>query len=185
MGHLFSDNPWYFTRPDAPCDYTFFREKIGQVFGISEESVMLIGSGYFGRSLSPSSPFRPYRLRNTSGNPKSDLDVVIISPKHFETIWIDLIAAFYAGHHYVYKRYAKSTFKKFVSFDSKMHISNLGASRVTTKFDRILRLYDDVKREANTSLRLKNEIKFRVYRNKDDVLAYQNWSISEFKKAIA
>lgn len=185
--HLLSDAPWYFTRERAPCDYSTFRSAIGEVFSIPPEQISLIGSGYFGRSLSPKhhKQFKKYRLEKVGQSLASDLDVAIISELHFEDIWSDLLEAFYIGHQFAYKRYARSTFKKFVCFDGKMNIPDAGMPEPppTTKFIRILTLYDMVKSEAS-GLRIGNPIKFRVYRNTEDMLAYQNWSILQFKNAV-
>ena len=183
--HLLSDDPWYFTRDDAPCDYTTFRNSIGGIFNIPPEQISLIGSGYFGRSLSPSKPFSKYRLEKVGAAQKSDLDVVIISQKHFESIWSDLLEAYYVGHHFAFHRYAKTTFKKFISFDGKINIPDEGTPipPPTTKFDRVLKIYDAVS-SLTSDLQIGNEIKFRVYRNTKDMLDYQNWSLLEFKRAV-
>lgn len=179
--HLLSNKPWYFTRLGAPCEYSKFREKIGDVFKVTPNEVFLVGSGYFGLSLAPAKDFAKYKL---DGQNKSDLDVVIISKQYFECIWRDLIDAYYAGQHYVYNRYAKTTFKKFVSFDKKMNFSEQGSYLHSTKLDRILKLYDSVEKTSTTVLRLDNEIKFRVYQNYEDVIAYHNWSIAQLRAKL-
>jgi len=185
--HLLSDAPWYFTRDEAPCDYATFRDGLGDIFGIPAESISLIGSGYFGRSLSPDprKQFGRYRLEKVGASLESDLDVVIISERHFEAIWSDLLEAFYIGHQFAYKRYAKTTFKKFVCFDGDLNIPDAGMPQPppTTRFDRMLTIYDSV-RSKSSDLKISNPIKFRVYRNTADMLAYQNWSLSVFKRAV-
>lgn len=182
--YLLQDDPWYFNRDDAPCDFSTFRQSISSVFKVTPANVFLVGSGYFGMSLSPDHPLTNYRLNNSKHGEKSDLDVVIISETDFENIWEDLLSAYYAGQHYIYNRYARTTFKKFVSFDKDIRKSNSGAIQSSTKFDRILRIYDDVNREASTTLRLTNEIKFRLYRNIQDMIEYHNWSLSELRKTM-
>lgn len=185
--YLLSDDPWYFTRDEAPCDYADFRDGIGTIFNIAAENISLIGSGYFGRSLSPDpkKQFGKYRLEKVGSFPKSDLDVAIISESHFEAIWSDLLEAFYIGHQFAYNRYAKNTFKKFVCFDGELNIPDAGMPLPppTTRFNRMLTIYDSVKSKS-TDLQISNPIKFRVYRNTEDLLAYQNWSLSVFKRAV-
>lgn len=168
--HLFQNTPWYFERDDAPCTYDRFRSNIGSVFGIKPSEVALVGSGYFGRSLSPSKPFKEYR-------PRSDLDVVIVSEYYFEKIWIDLLQAYYAGYTQSLENYSNTIFKRFVSFDNKITISSKWLLD-------IVKLNNDVNFVATSRLRLKNKMKFRVYRNWDDVIAYQNWSLSILRKKI-
>ena len=168
--YLFQNSPWYFERDGSPCTYDDFRRNLSTVFDVTQNDVALVGSGYFGRSLAPGKHFAKYR-------PRSDLDVVIVSEVYFEKIWGDLLAAFYAGYPYSMLGYSKSIFKKFVSFDNKVSIS-------TKWLLPIAKLNDEVSLVATRRLRLKNEMRFRVYRNWDDVIAYQNWSLSILRKNI-
>lgn len=181
---LFRGVPWYFEREGAPCEFSLFKETIASVFEIKPNDVALVGSGYFGMSLKPDQAFQKYRLKKTKVGKKSDLDAVIVSEKHFEEIWSDLLDAFYSGQHYVFNRYAKTNFKRFVTFNKKINISNEGKLRVSTKFDRILQLTHQVNKANTTILKLDNDLNFRVYRTKEDAIAYHKWSIAEFRESI-
>lgn len=181
---LFNGVPWYFERDGAPCDFTLFRETVAAVFDINPDEVALVGSGYFGMSLKPEQAFQRYRLKTSRVGKKSDLDAVIVSDKHFEEIWSDLLDAFYTGQHYVFNRYAKTNFKRFVTFNKNVNISNEGNYRASTKFDRILQLTHQINKANTTILKLNNDLNFRVYRTKEDVLAYHKWSIAKFRESI-
>lgn len=167
---LAENNPWYFQQQNVYCDYVDFKNILGGVFKVTQKDVVLIGSGLFGMSLSPTKGFRRF-------SSKSDLDTVIVSPKYFEIIWSDFLKAYYAGYNQTVSDYGGSIFKKFITFDGKNKISTKWLLDVSKK-------NDEVKKVATTRLRLKHELKFRIYRSWDDVFAYQNWSEIQLRKKI-
>lgn len=78
--------PWLFEQ--SPQKFADFRSEIAGAVSSTTMSVIVVGSGRFGYSLSPDQPFRLYR----SG---SDIDLALVDEKLFDEIWHLLLEGAY------------------------------------------------------------------------------------------
>lgn len=80
--HIFKGETFVFG--DNPELYDSLRGIISQGVGLTPESVILVGSAKLGFSLDPSKFGAPFTNN-------SDLDLLVVSPKHFDQLWIDFL----------------------------------------------------------------------------------------------
>jgi hypothetical protein len=84
--HLLVGEPYVFRR--APTAYARVRQQLARELAVPEDSVLLVGSGQLGFSISPDGFPRRF-------NAKSDLDFVIIDQTLFDSVWNTLLTWHY------------------------------------------------------------------------------------------
>ena len=80
--HIFQGETFVFS--DHPELYDSLRGIVSHGVGLTSESVILVGSAKLGFSLDPSKFGAPFTRT-------SDLDLLVVSPKHFDELWIDFL----------------------------------------------------------------------------------------------
>lgn len=77
----------YVFDPD-PSTWDAFRGELVNAFDVSHGDITVVGSGRFGFSMRPDANFRAFTER-------SDIDVIVVNPELFDTLWINLLEAAY------------------------------------------------------------------------------------------
>ena len=60
--------------------YIAWKHELGDRIGVDARAIVLVGSAATGFSLSPERPLKPF-------DAKSDVDVAVVSPHHFDIVW--------------------------------------------------------------------------------------------------
>jgi hypothetical protein len=80
--HVFQGTPYVFR--NAPADYAALRSHVASKLGIAIDDITIIGSARTGFSIAPDTFGIPFRAT-------SDIDVLIVAPKLFDELWLDLL----------------------------------------------------------------------------------------------
>lgn len=78
---LFRGVPYVFSA--RPADYGLLLRSLAQSLQVPAEDMTLVGSGRTGFSLDPAQFGKPF-------GDHSDLDVVVVSPRLFDSVWLDI-----------------------------------------------------------------------------------------------
>lgn len=79
---LFFREPYVFR--GLPGTFDKFREELSGALGVPQRSIAIVGSAQLGFSVAPGKVGSECR-------PDSDIDVVVVSARHFDSVWLDLI----------------------------------------------------------------------------------------------
>ena len=171
--HLFDPQAWVFTAAsglDAAGSYHDFRVTVADAVDTNPNNVAIIGSGKYGFSMAPAKAMQPF-------HELSDIDVVIVSPELFETIWADIRMAIFNGYSQLKGMHANQIITRFVVIGS--------ALRYNTKYLRSTALViERLARELNLHTRIQREFKFRIYASWSDVELYHTQGVSQLRDAI-
>lgn len=80
--YILRGTPYVFR--DSPERYDILRRELGRSLEVAESSLVLVGSGKTGFSLSPDTFGQPF-------SEDSDLDVAVVSARLFDIVWFDLL----------------------------------------------------------------------------------------------
>lgn len=170
---LFNSQSWYF-EPDRlftlQGNYDDFRAALAGVLNVNPQNIAIVGSAKFGVSLSPRKNFKEF-------GEDSDIDVVVVSPKWFETIWEHLQTAYFNGYEEARKVYAREIFHRYVNLQSR-HDFN------TAYLTEVIKKTDEIGRSVSAPLGIVHPISYRVYSDWNDVDAYHRWSTERLKETI-
>jgi hypothetical protein len=84
---IFQGEPFAFR--NLPQHFDTLKKHLNTSLGTKEENITIIGSGKIGFSLAPDSPFRAYNEGS------SDIDVLVVDPVLFDTVWHSMLAWHY------------------------------------------------------------------------------------------
>ena len=186
--HIIRSDNWYFEHymgksPDEVIHLIDdYRLIISESFGVSFNSVMMVGSGKLGYSMSPpvegslkSKMFLPF---NDDENIRkvSDLDIAIISNDIFHEYWKKFRNS--------YKTRFKNTYQHLYSELYRGYINERNIMEV----DGCRRQWNEIasvsKKKSHSELYFKHEISYRIYRNWEDFEDYNIQNIRRIKKEI-
>lgn len=164
--------PLYF---DSSRQYQTWRENFAQGLQVSSRDVLVVGSAATGRSFDPKNQYRSFDPG------KSDLDIAVVSRRHFEEAWEWFLRAdpFLLGFegeplkrfqahskHYIYEgTIAAELFLAYFSFGAKWN-------------EELVRMQDDlpsVLRGRKTSI--------RIYRDSNSLLRYQSKAVESYRRS--
>lgn len=146
---------------------------ISDGFKISFNSIMMVGSGKIGYSLSPKKLFKPFN-NDEKVRKISDLDFAIISSNLFNEYWMKLRKSFRPDYMEMYHHIYQDLYRGYIS---ERNILNVDGCRKEWN-----ELSSISKKELSTKLFIKNEISFRLYRSWEDFEEYNLQNIKKIKK---
>ena len=155
-----------------------YRLIISKCLDISINSILLVGSGKIGYSLSPikSKRFKPFNMDEKVRN-ISDLDIAIISPVLFSTFWKCIRAS--------YKNIYKSLYEQHIFREIYRGYIN---ERNIEAIDGCRKTWNDIVKSAKKKLMdefyIKNEITFRLYNSWEDFQDYNIQNIAYLKREV-
>lgn len=171
--HLFDPQAWVFTAASglaAAGTYHDFRVVVADAVNTNPNNVAIIGSGKYGFSMAPSKAMRPF-------GGQSDIDVVIVSPELFETVWRDIRTAIFNGYSQLKSMHSHQIILRFVVLDS--------VHRYSTRYLRTTALIiANLSRKLNLETRIQRPFKFRVYASWTDVELYHSDSVNKLKDSM-
>lgn len=153
--------PWFFIDKygeQASSKYSEFKVYIANKFKVTVNNVSLAGSAWLGYSLTPKKHFRDF-------TENSDVDIVIVSQKIFNSFWDcyfkELTAGSLCGE--IYVNLSKNTFKRFVDYkaDEPLNISQ-------SFYKNFRKQINGYARDLQVNFDFPSRIGYRVYRSWED-----------------
>lgn len=155
-----------------------YRLIISNYLNISINSILMVGSGKIGYSLSPleEKKFKPFNMDEKIRN-ISDLDIAIISPELFNTFWRSIRCSYKQ----IYKDlYEKHIFREiYRGYINERNIEEIDGSRKIW-----IDLVKGAKKKLMEEFYIKNEITFRLYNSWEDFQDYNIQNINKLKRGI-
>lgn len=175
-----SDN-WYFRNVLEVAENAIidtiddFRDIVSSNMGVSFNSVMMVGSGKIGYSLSPTKKFKQFELNEESKN-KSDIDIAIISSDIFEYYWKLFRQSYSVQNNYLYKYISREIYRGYINERNLREIDACRKEWVcrANKCNRMLK----------NNLFLRHEITYRIYRSWEDFEEYNLTSIKLIQNEV-
>lgn len=183
LQHIVRSDNWYFENIlNYPVSENQkisddFRMTISESMGISFNSIMIVGSGKVGYSLSPTEKmFAPFCVDASGGRKISDIDVAIISYDLFEDFWKLFRASYSSKYSSTYKNLYNEIYRGYIN---EKNIINIAPCR---------REWNSISAESkkllSEKLFIKHEITYRIYRSWEDFEEYNLKNISKLKEMI-
>lgn len=148
---------------------------ISENFKISFNSVMMVGSGKIGYSLSPKKLFQPFN-NDEKVRKVSDLDFAIISSELFNEYWRKFRKSFKYQYRDTYLHIYQDLYRGYINERNIVTVD--GCRRDWNE------LVSSSKKELLTNFFIKNEISFRVYRSWEDFEDYNMQNIKDIKRSL-
>lgn len=148
---------------------------ISENFKISFNSVMMVGSGKIGYSLSPKKLFQPFN-NDEKVRKVSDLDFAIISSELFNEYWMKFRKSFKYQYRDTYLHIYQDLYRGYINERNIVTVD--GCRRDWNE------LVSSSKKELLTKFFIKNEISFRVYRSWEDFEDYNMQNIKDIKRSL-
>ena len=181
MKHLVRSDNWYFENVlSIPQNKIItavddFKIIVSEAMGISYNSIMMVGSGKTGYSLSPKKCLKKFTVEPIDEN-KSDIDIAIISLPIFDRLWRDFRKAY------------DITNKRYYSFISREIYRGYINDRNINLIEPCRLFWKDISIEATKKLKqkmyFKHEISYRVYRSWEDFEEYNLESLTLLKEEV-
>lgn len=182
MKHIVRSENWYFENIlDVPSQSLVkavddFKIIVSDALGVSYNSVMMVGSGKTGYSLSPSKKLKEFTIEPTAEN-KSDIDIAIISTTIFDRFWKCFREAYDVTNKRNYTHISRGIYRGYIN-DSNIN-----------KIDKCRIQWQDISNEATRRLKqtmyFKHDISYRLYRSWEDFEEYNLESLHELKTEVA
>lgn len=176
-----SDN-WYFRNVLEISDSSVidaideFKDIVSTNINVSFNSVMMVGSGKIGYSLSPNKMLKPFKLDTDSEN-KSDIDIAIISSDIFDYFWKLYRKSYSIQNSYYYRYISREIYRGYIN---ERNLNNIDQCRkewsvLANKCNKMLR----------SKLFLRHEITYRIYRRWEDFEEYNLLAIEEIMNEVS
>ena len=183
LKHIVRSDNWYFenvlncSKEELAKVSDDFRMTISESLGISFNSIMLVGSGKIGYSLSPTDKlFSPFCV-DGDARKASDLDVAIISSDLFHKFWWLFRKSYASKYNSWYKNYIYNGIYR--GYINEKWIDAVDGCR---------REWSEVsaasKRKLTDKLFIQHEITYRIYRSWEDFEEYNLKNIAKIKRCI-
>ena len=187
--HIVRSDNWYFENymQKNPDDFRRisddYRLVISENLGVSFNSVMMVGSGKIGYSLSPETTdinketklFLPFC---TEGKERkiSDIDIAIISNDIFHEYWNLFRRSYKSRYENTYLHVYRGLYRGYIDERNITEVD--GCRKVWNETANISKsiLYSD--------LYFKHEIRYRIYRSWEDFEEYNIQNISKIKRSV-
>lgn len=151
-----------------------FRMTISESMGISFNSIMIVGSGKIGYSLSPTEKmFAPFCVKEKDGRKVSDIDVAIISSDLYLKFWGLFRKVYSPKYSYVYKNIYTEIYRGYIN---EKNIQNVDECRKVW-----LNISSNSKKMLADKLFIQHEITYRIYRSWEDFEEYNLKNIEKIK----
>lgn len=179
--HIIRSENWYFekmlsTKPEDQIRLSDDAKLIiSESFGISFNSVMMVGSGKIGYSLSPYKLLEPF---NTDENIRnlSDLDFAIISNDLFSIYWHLFRISYQRQYESTYKHIYQDLYRGYIN--EKNILTVKGCRKEWSSFT------STSNKKLLSQMYIKNQISYRIYRSWEDFEDYNLQNIDKIKKEL-
>ncbi len=181
MKHIVRTENWYFENVlnIPPADIIKaaddFKILVSDALGVSYNSVMMVGSGKTGYSLSPSKKFKEFTIEPDADN-KSDIDIAIISLPIFDKFWKTFRDAYDITNKGAYRYISREIYRGYIN---ERNINLIDQCRVIWK-----EISNEATRKLKQNMYFKHDISYRLYRSWEDFEEYNMESINELKMEV-
>ncbi len=181
MKHIVRSDNWYFENIlNIPTDKIInavddFKIIVSDAMGISYNSIMMVGSGKTGYSLSPQKCLKAFTIEPTAKN-KSDIDIAIISSPIFDTLWKEFRKAYNVTNKRHYSYISREIYRGYIN---DKNINLIEPCRLFWKDISI-----DATKKLQQNMYFKHDISYRVYRSWEDFEEYNLESIDLLKSEV-
>lgn len=181
MKHIVRTENWYFENVlnIPPTDIIKaaddFKIIVSDALGVSYNSVMMVGSGKTGYSLSPSKKFKEFTIEPDADN-KSDIDIAIISLPIFDKFWKTFRDAYDITNKGAYRYISREIYRGYIN---ERNINLIDQCRVIWK-----EISNEATRKLKQNMYFKHDISYRLYRSWEDFEEYNMESINELKMEV-
>jgi hypothetical protein len=172
--YLFSSDFWLlkekgFQNPNATYDEIklFFADR----FSLSNNNIGVVGSAKTGFSLNPDKNFRAFDKE------ESDIDVVLVSDKHFSLLWQELLNLYYSPGSYVSSSEQTAVFRRFIWLKR----DNSYPSALMRDWNQKM---DALKSDFFTKFQIANKLTYRIYQTWEAVEQYHVAGIAKLRKNL-
>lgn len=184
LQHIVRSDNWYFENilNYSPSDISKvsddFRMTISESMGISFNSIMIVGSGKIGYSLSPKEKMlAPFCVDEKGGRKVSDIDVAIISSDLFTEFW-KLFRTSYSSKY-------SSTYQKLYNEIYRGYINEKNIQEVDLCRQKWIPISAESKKMLADKLFIRHEITYRIYRSWEDFEEYNLKNIQKLKNKLS
>ena len=179
MKHIVRSENWYLEHVLSLTDIVKavddFKIIVSDAMGISYNSVMMVGSGKTGYSLSPQKKLKQFTVE-TSENEKSDIDIAIISLPIFDRLWKEFRKAYNITNKRYYSHISREIYRGYIN---EQNIKLIEPCRIFWKS-----LSCEATKKLKQKMYFKHEINYRVYRSWEDFEEYNLESIRLLKEEV-
>lgn len=182
--HIIRSDNWYFenylkkSSDEVIHLIDDYRLIVSESFGVSFNSVMMVGSGKLGFSMSPPNMDAPERSKmflpfndDEKIRKISDLDIAIISSDIFHEYWKKFRNSYKARYRATYLHLYNELYRGYIN------------ERNIIEVDECRKQWNKTaavsKRRLKSDLYFKHEISYRIYRNWED---FEDYNIQNIKK---
>lgn len=181
MKYIVRSDNWYFENVLAiPTEKIItavddFKIIVSESMGISYNSIMMVGSGKTGYSLSPEKKLKHFTVE-PSGSNKSDIDIAIISAPIFDKLWKEFRKSYNVTNKIHYAHISREIYRGYIN---DRNINLIEPCRL---------IWKDISITATKRLKQKmyfqHDISYRVYRSWEDFEEYNIQSINDLKDEV-
>lgn len=172
--YLLGQNVWLFLndgkKGDAYEKYDELKYYISKQLDVHFNNIAIVGSAKTGISFSPKKKLKPF-------NTESDLDIVLVSQKHYSKFWNAYLEMFYRGVTIPeYDFVNKSIFKGFISIKNptEKHPDIKEWVKISNSFIKDFQMFFGIERDIN----------YRIYSSWEAVQSYHFFGIKQLKNYI-
>ena len=173
--YLLGQHVWLFSEhlkvSNPSKTYDDLKYYISKNLDIHFNNIAITGSAKTGISFSPGKHLRAF-------SEKSDLDIILVSQRHYNKFWKAYLEMFYKGKTFAeYKQVSTSIFKGFISLKepTEKHKDIIDWVKTVNPFMKDLQLFFGIERDIN----------YRIYESWEAVEAYHFFGIQQLKNYIA
>lgn len=181
MKYIVRSDNWYFENIlNIPQDKIItavddFKIIVSEAMGISYNSIMMVGSGKTGCSLSPTKHLKQFTIEPTAEN-KSDIDIAIISLPIFDRLWKEFRKAYDVTNQRYYSYISREIYRGYIN---DKNINLIEPCRLFWKNMSI-----ESTKKLKQNMYFKHDISYRVYRSWEDFEEYNLGSIKMLKEEV-
>lgn len=183
LKHIVRSDNWYFEnilsvqQSDIIHTVDDFKAVVSESLNISFNSIMMVGSGKIGYSLSPSSEklFQPFNSDETVRN-LSDVDIAIISNELFYKYWSLFRKSYKMRYRETYTHVFNEIYRGYINEYNILEVEGCRKEWIE--------MASESKKSLYNNLYFKHKISYRIYRNWEDFEEYNLQSISKIKRGV-
>lgn len=178
LKYIVRSENWYFENVlKLPSDKAMDDLKIivGDMLGVSYNSVLMVGSGKTGYSFSPEKHLKPFTI-DPAGEQKSDIDIAIISSPIFEQLWKSFRQGYNIKNQAHYSYISRGIYRGYID---ERNINQIKPCRLLWKDLRVA-----ATKKLQQNMYFQHDINYRIYRSWEDFEEYTLGSISQLKYEV-
>lgn len=176
--YLVGNDVWYlkdYLRKDNHSQiYDEFKKYIARKFELQYNDIGIFGSAKTGFSFSPDNDFS---LFDSNPNKASDIDLVLVSKKHFDYFWEAYQDKYNNGFLPKYENVTSGIFRKFITFEGFREYND-------PIYAEWLKKVGGYQKEIQLEFEIEHKINYRIYESWHAAYLYYINSIKKIKNKL-